>query len=55
MFGIQNETLVGIHADYEINDDLLLGATMLRLSERPYTQKIAHGKNQSQILFGDLM
>ena len=39
MFGIQNKTLVGIHADYEINDDLLLGATMLRLSERPYTQK----------------
>jgi cell surface protein SprA len=44
MFGIQNKTLVGIHADYEINDDLLLGATMLRLSERPYTQKINSGQ-----------
>ena len=44
MFGIQNKTLVGIHADYEINKDFLIGATMLRLSERPYTQKINSGQ-----------
>ena len=44
MFGIQNKTLLGIHADYEINDDFLIGATMLRLSERPYTQKINSGQ-----------
>ena len=44
MFGIQNKTLLGIHADYEVNDDFLIGATMLRLSERPYTQKINSGQ-----------
>ena len=43
MFGIQNKTLVGLHADYEINKDFLLGATMLNLTERPYTQKINTG------------
>ena len=44
MFGIQNKTLIGIHADHEINKDFLIGATMLRLSERPYTQKINSGQ-----------
>ena len=43
MFGIQNKTLVGLHADYEINKDFLIGATMLNLTERPYTQKINTG------------
>ena len=44
MFGIQNKTLVGLHVDYEINKDFLLGATMLNLTERPYTQKINTGE-----------
>ena len=44
MFGIQNKTLLGIHADYEFNKDFLIGATILRLSERPYTQKINSGQ-----------
>ena len=44
MFGIQNKTLVGLHADYEINKDFLLGATLLNLTERPYTQKINTGE-----------
>ena len=43
MFGVQNKTLIGIHADYEINKDFLIGATMLRLTERPYTTKINSG------------
>jgi len=43
MFGIQNKTLVGLHADYEINKDFLIGATMLNLTERPYTTKINSG------------
>ena len=44
MFGIQNKTLLGVHADYEINKDFVLGATMLNLTERPYTQKINTGE-----------
>jgi cell surface protein SprA len=43
MFGIQNKTLIGLHADYEINKDFIIGATMLNLTERPYTTKINSG------------
>ena len=43
MFGIQNKTLVGLHADYDINKDFVLGATILNLTERPYTDKINTG------------
>ena len=43
MFGIQNQTLIGLHADYEVNKDFLIGATMLNLTERPYTTKINSG------------
>jgi cell surface protein SprA len=44
LFGIQNKTLIGIHADYEINKDFIIGATMLNLTERPYTTKINTGE-----------
>ena len=43
MFGIQNKTLVGLHADYDINKDFVIGATVLNLTERPYTDKINTG------------
>jgi len=43
MYGMQNKTLVGLHADYDINKDFVLGATILNLTERPYTQKINTG------------
>ena len=45
MFGIQNKSLLGVHADYEINKDFVLGAPMLNLTERPYTQKINTGED----------
>ena len=43
MYGMQNKTLVGLHADYDVNKDFVLGATILNLTERPYTQKINTG------------
>ncbi len=43
MFGLQNKTLVGLHADYDVNKDFVLGATILNLTERPYTDKINTG------------
>ena len=53
MFGVQNKTLLGIHADYEVNKDFVIGATMLRLSERPYTQKINSGQEPiSNMIWG---
>ena len=55
MFGIQNKTLVGLHADYDINKDFVLGATVLNLTERPYTDKINTGDEPISIQSGGLM
>jgi len=43
MFSIQARRFVGIHADYDVSDELILGATLLNLSERPITQKVNMG------------
>ena len=43
LYGIQNKTLIGTHIDYEINKDFIVGATVLNLTERPYTVKINTG------------
>ena len=43
MFGIQDKTLIGFHADYEINRDFIIGGTLLKLSEAPYVNKINAG------------
>ena len=34
---------MGFTAEHKVNDDLLLGGTYLRLSERPLTQKANYG------------
>ncbi len=43
LFNIQQKTLMGTHVDYEVNKNLLLGATVLNLTERPLTQKVNMG------------
>lgn len=43
LFAIQTKTLVGAHADYQINDDFVLGTTLMHLSERPLTNKVNIG------------
>ena len=42
-FGVQRKTLLGARADYWINDDFGFGATVLKLSERPFTPKVNYG------------
>ncbi len=42
-YGFQTKSLIGTRLDYWINDNFTLGATWLRLSERPYTQKVNIG------------
>lgn len=42
-YGFQTKSLLGTRFDYWINDNFTLGATMLHLSERPYTQKVNYG------------
>ena len=43
LFNIQTKTMLGSRFDYEVNDDLAFGATILNLRERPLTQKVNIG------------
>ncbi len=43
LFNFQKKRFMGAHADYEVSDDLMLGATILNLGERPLTQKVNMG------------
>jgi cell surface protein SprA len=43
-FGFQTKTLLGTHLNYRVSDDFNLGATVLHLNERPYTQKVNFGE-----------
>lgn len=42
-FGFQNKTLMGTRANYMINPDFNVGATWMRMVERPITQKVDIG------------
>ena len=43
MFSFQTKTLVGSHFDYRFSDKFNIGATVLNLTERPFTQKVSYG------------
>jgi cell surface protein SprA len=43
LFSFQTKTLVGSHFDYKISDKFNIGATILNLTERPFTQKVSYG------------
>lgn len=43
MLTFQTKTFMGTHWDYEVNKNFLLGATLLNLTERPYTYKVNIG------------
>ena len=43
-FGFQTKTLLGTHLDYRFSDNFNIGATLLHLNERPYTQKVNFGE-----------
>ncbi len=42
-FGQQTKRFYGFNAEHKFTDKFLVGATMLKLSERPYTQKTTYG------------
>ena len=44
LFSIQNKTLMGTRVEYVANKDLILGGTLLHLTERPLTQKVNLGE-----------
>ena len=43
LFSLQQKTMFGLRFDYEANKNLNLGATYMRLFERPYTEKVNLG------------
>jgi len=42
-FGMNKKRFFGLNAEYKFSDNFLLGATLLNMSERPYTQKVNYG------------
>lgn len=42
-FGTQMQNFLGTRLDYFINNDFSIGSTILRLSERPYANKVSFG------------
>ncbi len=43
LFGLTSQSMLGVRADYEVSDKLLLGGTFLNLVERPFTNKVNIG------------
>lgn len=43
LFNVQQKSLFGTRLDFKVNRDLTLGGTLLRLNERPITQKVNIG------------
>jgi cell surface protein SprA len=43
LFAMQTKTLLGTHLDYKFSDNFNLGATIMKLTERPLTQKVNMG------------
>ena len=43
-FGLQTKSLIGTHFDYRVSKNFDIGATILHLNERPYTQKVNYGQ-----------
>ena len=42
-FNIQTKRLMGTHLDYKFDDNFVVGATILNLTEKPLTQKVIYG------------
>ncbi len=45
VFAFQSKTMLGLRADYEVNKNMNIGATALKLFERPFTQKVNIGED----------
>jgi hypothetical protein len=43
LFSFQNRNMMGLRADYELTDNIILGGTYMHLWERPITQKVNIG------------
>ena len=52
-FGQQTRRFFGVNVEHKFNDKFLVGATILRMSERPYTTKTNYGQESvNNTIFG---
>lgn len=47
VFSSVTKQMFGLRANYEVNKDFLIGATLMNLHERPLTQKVNYGEEPS--------
>src|SRR6201999_700301 len=53
LFGVQQKSLFGSRFDYQVNDKLSLGATLMHLTEQPITQNEIIGQESiSNTMYG---
>lgn len=53
VFGQQTRRFFGVNVEHKFSDNFLLGATFLRMSERPFTQKSSFGQESvNNTIFG---
>ncbi|MDB5023166.1 MAG: sprA [Mucilaginibacter sp.] len=53
LFGVQQKSLFGSRFDYQVNDKLALGATVMHLTEQPVTQnEVAGQESISNTIYG---
>jgi len=53
IFSLQQKYMMGLRAEYEINENFYVGGTFMRLRERPFTQKVNIGDDPiSNKIFG---
>ena len=43
IFGLNKKRFFGVNAEYKFTDNLVIGATLLNMSERPWTPKVNYG------------
>lgn len=55
-FGFQQQNFTGLRLDYYLNKKLAVGATYMKLSEKPFTQKASFGEDpiKNTVLGGDV-
>lgn len=53
VFGQQTKRFFGVNVEHKFNENFLVGATFLRLSEKPFTQKSSYGQESvNNTIFG---
>ncbi len=53
VFGQQTRRFFGVNVEHKFNDKFLIGGTLLRMSERPFTQKSNYGQESvNNTIFG---